>query len=175
MNRTCSFEGCPRKPRAKGLCQPHWKQDRSGGPLTAIDTGRFIPNRNELGQKWCSGCGWKDPSTFGLNSSKPDGLANLCRHCAYSAGLYSKYRITAAQYDDMMSSQGGVCAICSKVNDDGQALAVDHDHSCCPGARSCGACVRMLLCVSCNTGIGSMRDDVTLLRKAIDYLESFSD
>lgn len=28
---------------------------------------------------------------------------------------------------------------------------VDHDHACCAGSRSCGKCVRGIVCVSCNT------------------------
>ena len=39
---------------------------------------------------------------------------------------------------------------------------MDHDH----GTGE----VRGLLCITCNTGIGSLKDDVTLLQNAIEYL-----
>lgn len=112
---------------------------------------------------------------FGRNSSLPDGLTNQCRECQYSSGLWSKYRITAKQYAEILEAQGGVCAICERVNESGNALAVDHDHSCCPGVRSCGECIRSLLCVKCNAAIGMMGDDPAQLRKAAAYLESHRD
>ena len=32
---------------------------------------------------------------------------------------------------------------------------VDHDHACCPeGGRSCGKCIRGLLCMECNKYLG---------------------
>lgn len=48
---------------------------------------------------------------------------------------------------------------------------VDHDHSCCPGERSCGKCVRGLLDQKCNTMIGMARDNVATLTRAQIYLE----
>lgn len=60
------------------------------------------------------------------------------------------YGITRAQRDAIYEAQSGACAGCGTVhaNDD---LQVDHDHTHCPGVRSCGACVRGLLCPSCNS------------------------
>lgn len=38
-----------------------------------------------------------------------------------------------------------------------QALPhIDHDHTCCPGSRSCGNCVRGILCEGCNLQIGQV-------------------
>lgn len=49
--------------------------------------------------------------------------------------------------------------------------AVDHDHSCCPGGRSCGRCVRGILCRKCNVAIGYLNDDPALAKAVSDYLE----
>jgi len=50
-------------------------------------------------------------------------------------------------------------------------LVVDHDHECCPDEKSCGKCVRGLLCNWCNRMIGMARDDPQRLRSAIAYLK----
>ena len=94
--------------------------------------------------------------------------------------MRSRFGIEPAQYEALLVAQGGVCAICRKpetavLNGAPKALAVDHDHECCPGARSCGRCVRALLCQRCNHGIGQFQDDPSLLAAAIDYLQSWKD
>jgi hypothetical protein len=50
-------------------------------------------------------------------------------------------------------------------------LHVDHDHACCPGPKSCGKCVRFLLCDKCNVGLGSFSDDPLRMAKAIIALK----
>ena len=86
--------------------------------------------------------------------------------------LRREFGITAEEYDTILELQGDACAICrSKFgNELGHRLAVDHDHACCPGKRSCGKCIRGILCGSCNLGLGKFRDDPILLGKAIKYL-----
>lgn len=85
-----------------------------------------------------------------------------------------RYGIEPERYDEMLAAQGGKCAICRKPpsgnGTSGQSLHVDHDHSCCPGTKSCGDCVRGLLCNNCNRAIGYFQDDPALLKEAIAYL-----
>lgn len=54
------------------------------------------------------------------------------------------------------------------------SLVIDHDHACCPGAVSCGGCIRGLLCRAHNSAIGLFRDDRSHLRAAAEYLERTS-
>lgn len=63
--------------------------------------------------------------------------------------IKSKYKLTKEQYD-LMAKDG--CYICSSK----EFLNVDHDHSCCPGLKSCGKCVRGIVCGSCNTSLGKL-------------------
>lgn len=72
---------------------------------------------------------------------------------------------TARLIEATISLQGGLCPICGC---DLASLPRKHVH-----ADHCHFTTtpRGVLCHSCNTGIGSLRDDVALLRKAIAYLE----
>lgn len=83
--------------------------------------------------------------------------------------LRRTYAISLADYDAKLAAQGGACALCG-APPKGARLHVDHDHAHCPGNKSCGRCVRDLLCSGCNNGTGIV-DDPDLLRKRADYVE----
>jgi hypothetical protein len=88
-----------------------------------------------------------------------------------------KYNLTMEEYEAMVERQRGRCRLCGTENpgtngEDGH-WCVDHDHSCCPGKGSCGKCVRGLLCVECNVGLGKFKDNPALLRAAVAYLEAY--
>jgi hypothetical protein len=85
--------------------------------------------------------------------------------------LKSLYGMTVEQYDAMLEAQGGGCAVCGGGTQDGRRLHVDHDHGCCPGRRSCGRCIRGILCRACNLMLGNANDDPALLLKGILYLD----
>jgi hypothetical protein len=71
-----------------------------------------------------------------------------------------------SRYGTTRKELGSTCAICGTT----KHLCVDHDHACCPGARSCGKCVRDVLCVSCNTFIGKIEATPGRLAVATGYL-----
>lgn len=75
-----------------------------------------------------------------------------------------KYGISATDYERMSAEQGGVCAICQRLNNGrwDSGLYVDHDHA--------TGRVRGLLCFSCNTALGGFRDSADLMRAGVDYL-----
>lgn len=81
------------------------------------------------------------------------------------------YGLTDRQYAEQLEKQGGVCAICGGEDKSGKRLAVDHDHSCCPGSKTCGRCLRGLLCSSCNNALGYFRDSQDTIKAALRYLE----
>lgn len=73
----------------------------------------------------------------------------------------------------MVVIQAGKCKACGDVVDitQGNKLQIDHDHSCCAGVKSCGKCIRGLLCPRCNKILGFSKDSILLLEKLIDYLK----
>lgn len=89
------------------------------------------------------------------------------------AVMKSRYKISLDEYDNILRDQNYGCMICGGTNESGRSLAVDHDHTCCPGKITCGECMRGLLCSNCNRALGLFKDDPELLKKAIAYLESY--
>ena len=84
--------------------------------------------------------------------------------------LKYKYSLTPEQYKEILDKQNGVCAICYKECKTTKGLAIDHDHKCCPADKSCGKCIRGLLCANCNGAIGMLQEDISILNRAIKYL-----
>ena len=79
--------------------------------------------------------------------------------------LHKKYGIRERDYEALLKSQGGGCAICGIEKDpNGMKMAVDHDHS------KDYMDIRGILCSKCNQGIGLMSDNIQTLSNAINYL-----
>lgn len=78
-----------------------------------------------------------------------------------------RYKITQEQWEAILDSQNGVCAICLVKQD---SYHVDHDHSCCQGRNSCGKCIRGLLCGPCNKALGLMKDNKEAILRMTEYL-----
>lgn len=159
-------------------------------------TTRVIDYSNAGGKKRCGTCRRVKPLATGFykNKSNSDGYYGNCKTChkatvkawatrnhesftAYArewrAGnrdksaaaarryrLRKKYGLTEAQLASMCAAQDGKCTLCRKK----KRLVVDHCHR--------TGVVRGLLCGSCNTGLGSLCDDVGVLERAIAYLGS---
>ena len=81
---------------------------------------------------------------------------------SFLKNLRIAYGMTEEDYLALLAAQDGACAVCRSEFGD-QAPHVDHDHE--------TGVVRGLLCFTCNTAIGKMRDDPALLRAAAAYLE----
>jgi len=118
---------------------------------------------------------WKE-NTFSRGSSEDKRAAAARYQREYRkmhpqkmkhADLARHYGISLKEYNAMVESQDGKCAICGvdetlEIRGKTVRLAVDHCHT--------TGKVRGLLCAKCNQGIGCLKDDVELLQSAIDYL-----
>lgn len=91
---------------------------------------------------------------------------------AHGSRMEKTYGITSEQYWAIHEAQGGACNGCRIATGASKRLAVDHDHSCCPGPVSCGRCVRQLLCSVCNQYIGYIRDNPESLRRLAKAIET---
>ncbi|MEQ1354518.1 MAG: endonuclease VII domain-containing protein [Candidatus Acidiferrum sp.] len=87
-----------------------------------------------------------------------------CRICARERNTFRQrlYGVPLEVYRAKLAAQDGRCAICGGPPGK-RSLNVDHDHA--------TGQVRDLLCAACNTGIGALRDDPELMRKAAEYIE----
>ena len=85
------------------------------------------------------------------------------KRARYAKHLKTKYGITHEEYDEILARQNGVCAICHRRFGEGVPGCVDHNHE--TGE------IRGLLCRTCNTGIGGLRENFALLNNAVAYLK----
>lgn len=76
------------------------------------------------------------------------------------------YKKTPEEVERLIQDQGGVCPCCGVAG----PSHIDHDHACCPGPKSCGKCVRGVLCLPCNTFFGRIRDNHEVLEAMAAYL-----
>lgn len=88
------------------------------------------------------------------------------RQMQFDNRLWHMFRIRRDRYDEILNAQGGGCLACGSTD----RLSVDHDHTCCPGTRSCGVCVRGILCGRCNSALGLVQDRPEILENLVSYL-----
>ena len=121
-------------------------------------------------EKRCSMCRKILPLTeFWRNKSAKDGLQNSCKTCHGASTRRSlakhditernrwvRYRIKPETFNKLFAGQGSKCALCGATESGsrGNSWNVDHDHSCCPGDKTCGKCIRGIICSRCNTRLG---------------------
>lgn len=173
-------------------CNVHYRRLLKAGAIekrTVVRSG-YVPGATE---KACSACRVVKPlNEFHRLIRARDGRQGYCKECAAAAIAYwrrrnpemaraadrranekrgasvreymllTTYGITLADYDHLLDMQGGVCAICAGPPQQAGNYHVDHDHD--------SGFVRGLLCMSCNRGIGYLRDDPALIQRALEYL-----
>ena len=127
----------------------------------------------------------KDIELFAKAARYKDGRRNYCKSChsiymtnyiKNNPGKRSKqnpnrkfrrHGLTEEKYLELYEKHNGKCHACKER----EGTNIDHDHSCCNKARSCGKCVRGLLCSQCNTALGLLNDDEEKIKNLIKYLK----
>lgn len=107
-----------------------------------------------------------------VTKQREAGTYTVTQERRWEAGLKTRYGLNADGFYRLFETQGGVCAVCGSDDPRGKNWVVDHDHSCCPGKKTCGLCIRGILCSPCNSAIGMLYDSPAVLRTAANYLEN---
>jgi hypothetical protein len=148
--------------------------------------GRRLTQRTGSGRRLCEGC---FDETYDTEYRRSNGAHRIrlrpCTLCGgekerfergkvcvacrpwlkYAASLRS-FGLTPAEYVAIFRAQGGACYVCGTPPGNTR-LCIDHDHS-VPVIRNS---IRGLLCDECNySRLPRFREDVTMLRRAVDYL-----
>ena len=100
----------------------------------------------------------------------------------YKNYIKYNYSITLEKLIELWNKQEGKCPCClvklphpKDWNTPKWEISIDHDHSCCgQKSKSCGKCVRGILCRDCNLMIGHAKDKQETLARSINYLEETS-
>lgn len=196
--RTCELDGCDRKYVARGVCQNHYNMAikagmSTGSPGHVIRSGSVEPGATVAD---CAECGPSAPIAWIFHGTKPICVVaqqlqrenqkqwrenrppeakakQLEYHREYGRKNSRRYRfgLTEADVIDRLEAVGYACELCAKpVNL--RTVRFDHDHDCCPTGqqKTCGQCIRGLLCNQCNTGLGLFCDDADSLIRAANYL-----
>lgn len=178
---TCNGPGCVKPVWAREMCARHYGMAWRAGGLAQLPPNESHHRLSHVDvvarTATCSICG---PTKIRLRNG---GRGSQCwtlralekakyrsRRSGITAtpeqqrsyALRRKYGITPEEYESMLDSQGGCCAICGRAPKSGRRLAVDHDHI--------SGAVRGLLCTACNVGIGLLGDNHQSVSGAASYL-----
>lgn len=145
LNANCSFDGCTRPYISKGLCHSHYSQLQSGRKLSELrDWGKYTK-----GEHICS--------------------LPHCRRVAVSTGLCENHKAMQLQYKISVERMNEIWTDpqCSNPGcTETKRLHMDHDHI--TGE------FRALLCGSCNTALGFLKEDPSRISGLREYIERFS-
>jgi len=167
-------------------CRDHWKA------RIRTDVRPTSPDVPE-GMWWCRSCETAQPeANFHLRGTT-GRLVHTCKTCklvkaaerakdpevharlnegARRSQIKQKYGLDHEAFLALLAKQDGRCGVCRKELDPTvlRSIHVDHDHSCCPTVRTCGKCVRGLLCGTCNARLHA-GVDLKWVLQVVAYLD----
>lgn len=162
---SCGHERTPENTRINAAGKPN------GCAICPATKNRPSKQWTEGELRKCSVCLEEKPvEDFHVNDGRPRSKCRKCHNLdslGYQHNLTAeqraeiarkrklrKFNLTEEDYAALLDAFGEKCGICGEEPKDGEVLAIDHDHSCCAGSKSCGQCVRGLLCLICNLRYG---------------------
>jgi len=124
--------------------------------------------------KPCTQCGLVKPlDAYPLTVMYQDNHSHCCRRChnLLVQLRQSHYRPTLVRR--LYEQQHGLCPVCDQPINLEDSPHLDHPHSAeaMHDVHTLAASVTGLLHRNCNVGLGMLRDDPTVLRRAAGYIE----
>lgn len=163
----CKF--CPRPVQFVSIpaCYTHGVQIRNGITPSDIKNRRQSQDFTREDELLCLVCdNWKSKSEFKYRGEKLR-YESACRPCSNLRKRASRHKMSL---DEVRRISTSACEACGSTEN----LCIDHFHSCCPGESTCGNCFRGVLCASCNTALGLLKDSPERLNGLLAYVDSKS-
>ncbi len=110
----------------------------------------------------CKAC-WSEVAAQ-WRENNPDAHREIYKRANHRVNLKMRFGITVDQFDKLVESSDGLCAICRNPESRDRRLSLDHDHK--TGE------IRGFLCSRCNLLLGNASDDHMILDAAAAYLQS---
>jgi hypothetical protein len=111
---------------------------------------------NILYKKCPLGKNWLDKLYFGNNTSTKTGISSLCRKCGNDRKKINKYGLPDNYFENALTT----CEVCESSEN----LHIDHCHTI--------GSFRGVLCSNCNTSLGLLKEDVTIVENLLTYIKS---
>lgn len=159
---------------------------RRRNPSVAVQRRDDAARLRPMGLKRCADCFEARPfEDFHRHRGMRDRLYPYCRSCesernranrarrgevGVMAERARRYGLTVEAFGALLAK--GQCDCCGATEPGSKrGWHVDHDHACCSGFKSCGKCVRGLLCARCNVALGMCDDSPDRVRALLRYAE----
>lgn len=196
----CSFSGCTRYRKARGLCAGHYRQQMAGVPL------HLLPHRDQL---ICTfpGCGRVRNSRLYCPThhqqqkrgvtlvpiGRDHSNGKWCQGCGRSLPLES-FSLSGQGDPQTIGGRRHRCRECQRAEETGRTFGLSVDEVRAAWSSFCAICgtttpggrygtfhidhdhntneVRGVLCYKCNSVLGFAEDDADRLKAAIRYLQN---
>lgn len=171
----CKIDKCNKPVRARKLCSEHWNYEQYGKCINTCNQPassskglchncrkrKGLPPKKRRDGK-CSKC---------KNNLDQNARCSICRKKEQKRGhLKRKYNIDLETWELILFKQNNLCKICGLNS---KRFVVDHDHSCCNKEKTCGKCIRGIICENCNRAIGLVKESSQTLINMINYLQEY--
>lgn len=181
--RVCDVTGCEKKHLGRGFCAAHYRQARLAGMevLPPDPNQHRLVNVNlETATAECSVCG----EVRVVNVKRRPRCANAAaatrarrwerdseRLREYHREYNRRYRfqLEPGGFEELLELADYKCQMCGR-DVTGRTARIDHDHACCDSQRTCGECVRGILCNGCNSILGILENSHAWRVRAESYL-----